>query len=82
MGEVKVQRVDRERGQSGLAATRLASYLPVLLALVLPLAMLTFSYIDVIDDAFISYRHARNLVAGRGLVFNSGEQVDGVTNLS
>ncbi len=34
-----------------------------------------------IDDAFISYRYARNLVEGNGLVFNIGEYVEGYTNL-
>ena len=33
-----------------------------------------------IDDAYISYRYARNLVAGHGLVFNPGEYVEGYTN--
>ena len=32
------------------------------------------------DDAFISYRYARNLATGRGLVFNPGERVEGYTN--
>jgi arabinofuranosyltransferase len=32
------------------------------------------------DDAFISIRYARNLVAGDGLVFNLGERVEGYTN--
>lgn len=35
-----------------------------------------------IDDAFISYRYAQNLVDGHGLVFNRGEYVEGYTNLS
>ena len=35
-----------------------------------------------IDDAYISYRYARNLVEGRGLVFNPGERVEGITNLA
>ncbi len=34
-----------------------------------------------LDDAFISYRYAKNLVAGEGLVFNPGERVEGFTNL-
>lgn len=34
-----------------------------------------------IDDAFISYQYARNLVEGHGLVFNPGEYVEGYTNL-
>ena len=33
------------------------------------------------DDAFISYRYARNLVEGSGLVYNPGERVEGYTNL-
>ena len=32
------------------------------------------------DDAFISFRYARNLVRGNGLVFNVGEAVEGYTN--
>jgi hypothetical protein len=32
------------------------------------------------DDAFISFRYAKNLVAGLGLVYNPGERVEGFTN--
>jgi hypothetical protein len=32
------------------------------------------------DDAFISFRYARNLVRGAGLVMNPGERVEGYTN--
>jgi len=32
------------------------------------------------DDAFISFRYARNLAHGHGLVFNPGERVEGYTN--
>ncbi|MEZ4382454.1 MAG: hypothetical protein R3A79_14050 [Nannocystaceae bacterium] len=32
------------------------------------------------DDAFISFRYARNLVDGLGLVWNPGEAVEGYTN--
>lgn len=32
------------------------------------------------DDAFISYRYAENLRAGKGLVFNPGERVEGFSN--
>src|SRR5262249_46303235 len=34
----------------------------------------------LIDDAFISFRYARNLALGRGLVYNVGERVEGYTN--
>ena len=32
------------------------------------------------DDAFISFRYAKNLVEGKGLVYNEGERVEGYTN--
>ncbi|TNE88778.1 MAG: hypothetical protein EP330_13385 [Deltaproteobacteria bacterium] len=35
---------------------------------------------SVVDDAFISLRYAKNLLAGRGFVFNEGEYVLGITN--
>ena len=33
------------------------------------------------DDAYISYRYARNLADGLGLTFNPGERVEGYSNL-
>ena len=32
------------------------------------------------DDAFVSFRYARNLLEGHGLVFNRGEYVEGYSN--
>lgn len=32
------------------------------------------------EDAYISFRYARNLIEGHGLVFNPGERVEGYTN--
>lgn len=34
----------------------------------------------VSDDAFISFRYAKNLIDGLGLVYNQGESVEGYTN--
>jgi hypothetical protein len=34
------------------------------------------------DDAFISFRYAKNFNAGLGLVFNAGQRVEGYTNFS
>lgn len=34
------------------------------------------------DDVFISLRYAENLAAGRGLVFNPGERVEGYSNFA
>jgi arabinofuranosyltransferase len=40
------------------------------------------TYFFLTDDSFISFRYARNLVHGHGLVFNpGGERVEGYTNL-
>ena len=40
--------------------------------------VLSFRY--TVDDAFISFRYARNWVEGAGLVYNPGERVEGYTN--
>ena len=34
----------------------------------------------MLDDPFISFRYARNLLNGYGLVFNPGERVEGYSN--
>ena len=44
------------------------------------LAWLTSVTWFLTDDAFISFRYVRNLLAGHGLVFNPGEYVEGYTN--
>lgn len=36
---------------------------------------------SMIDDAFISFRYADNLAAGKGLVLNPGQRVEGISNL-
>ncbi len=64
-------------------ASRAASrWVPLLVALV-PYALLVARFDFVTDDAFISFRYARNLAAGHGLVFNPGETdpVEGFSNL-
>src|SRR5512143_302818 len=38
----------------------------------------TLDYLS--DDAFITFRYARNLARGEGLVYNPGERVEGYTN--
>jgi arabinofuranosyltransferase len=41
-----------------------------------------FARYGLMDDAFISFRYARNLLDGQGLVFNPGERVEGYSNLT
>lgn len=56
----------------------------LVIGLVLPMLVLLGSMIRVrsftIDDAYISYRYARNLAHGQGLVYNIGERIEGYTN--
>lgn len=53
----------------------------IALALIV-LALHVRTYFFLTDDSFISFRYARNLVHGQGLVFNpGGERVEGYTNL-
>lgn len=55
---------------------------PLVLATAL-LTTLSFRYwAFTVDDAFISLRYAKHLVAGQGLVFNIGERVEGFTSFT
>jgi hypothetical protein len=60
--------------------------LPRFLSLTLPIAIAVFAIAlrlnagaRTIDDSFITYRYARNILAGNGFVFNPGEPVLGTT---
>ena len=56
----------------------------LLFGLVLPAALLVTSMWRVhaftVDDSYISFRYARNLARGLGLVYNAGERIEGYTN--
>lgn len=72
---------------SGPVARVLArSDVRLMLGLVLPLLVALYEMWQfhgyTIDDAFISFRYARNLIDGHGLVYNLGERVEGYSNLS
>ncbi len=51
-----------------------------LVILLLILMIAAFHRRTPVDDAFISYRYAGNLVEGHGLVWNPGERVEGYSN--
>jgi len=53
-------------------------YAPYWIALLAVLARV-FPFPRTIDDAYITFRYAQNLLAGYGLVFNPGERVLGTT---
>lgn len=49
-------------------------------ALVAGLTLLAWANRFIQDDAFISFRYARQLAEGNGLVWNAGEPIEGYTN--
>jgi hypothetical protein len=59
-------------------ASRLRRWVTFLLALVAVAARIIPGP-RIIDDAYITFRYAQNLTAGRGLVFNLGEPILGTT---
>lgn len=58
--------------------TNLSIFVIPLIILILILHINYFRF--VCDDAFISFRYAKNFVEGHGLVYNIGEKVEGYTN--
>ncbi len=67
-----------------LGGEPLSPRMHLVLGLVLPMALVVVHAYRVwaftIDDAYISFRYARNLAEGHGLVYNIGERVEGYTN--
>jgi arabinofuranosyltransferase len=53
-----------------------------LFASIVFILLIAYAWINrfIQDDAFISFRYAKNFVNGWGLVFNRGERVEGYTN--
>ena len=64
-------------GTNGNSRLGTVSLITILFLLVFHMA--GYAHIDT-DDAYISFRYARNLFRGNGLVFNPGERVEGYTN--
>ena len=54
--------------------------LPLLLLAALLFGYNVHRYYFLSDDSFISFRYARHLAEGHGLVWNSGERIEGYTN--
>ncbi|MHB1006392.1 MAG: hypothetical protein ACYC3S_12255 [Chloroflexota bacterium] len=61
-----------------MKTVRLASWAPYVLACVAILARLRLGPITI-DDAYITFRYARNIAEGMGFVYNPGEHVLGTT---
>ncbi len=53
----------------------------ILTAIIFLILLVHVNYLRfVCDDAFISFRYAKNFIEGHGLVYNIGERVEGYTN--
>jgi arabinofuranosyltransferase len=72
-----------EREEPEHAAPR-SLRLHLVVGLLLPAVLLVVNMARVgvftIDDAYISFRYAKNLARGMGLVYNAGEHIEGYTN--
>src|ERR1700682_4502729 len=59
-----------------LGSNRLSSFSAPLFFIALALLLgAIFRYPLVIDDPYITYRYAQNLISGNGFVFNAGEHI-------
>jgi len=67
------------RGVSAITTSKLAVYI---ISCLIFLVMVIPFYGHIVDDAYITFRYAKNFVDGHGLVFNPGEKVEGYTNFS
>ncbi len=81
-----VSRAARSSAADAPAAARGLTHAPVVLPLALLLLLATRVTLGVMqplasEDAYITFRYARMLVSGHGLVFNPGEAVMGFTSL-
>lgn len=75
---------EKTEQEPGERAAPLPPAAHLVVGLVLPLVLLAVFMgrfrEHTVDDAYISYRYARNLARGLGLVFNEGERIEGYTN--
>ena len=72
------------RGIDRLVGLQVSRRIHLLVGLVAPALALLWNMIRnspfTIDDSYISFRYARNLADGLGLVYNAGEHIEGYTN--
>lgn len=72
-------RLQRDPKKRDAWATPRTTHRIVVFAIIMGV-LFAWSEKSLYDDAFISFRYAKNLLAGNGLVFNIGERVEGYTN--
>ncbi len=69
---------------SDASTTDSKNRLPNILVAISPylvyLVILYYVFAMTVDDAYITFRYAHNIIAGHGPVFNVGERVEGFTS--
>jgi hypothetical protein len=63
-----------------LPATPRTDAIILLAAAAILVVLIRTTWFHLVDDAYISFRYARNIVDGVGAVFNPGERVEGYSN--
>jgi type IV secretory pathway TrbD component len=67
-----------------ITGARIPREMALLFGLIMPAMLLAVNMWKVhpftVDDSYISFRYARNLARGLGLVYNEGERIEGYTN--
>ncbi len=66
----------------GARTLRIVPRLALVLTMALALRVHWMSFVAPHDDAYITFRYVENLFAGKGLVYNEGERVFGVSTPS
>ncbi len=72
--------IDNEKSYGLLTAEFRAVWLTLAFCLIVQAAYSAIIHPWMLDDAFITFRYAENIVAGNGAVYNAGERVEGYTS--
>ncbi len=76
LSSINLASAEAERGSQN----RHAATISLLVSVVLSARLIGFYVRHIYDDAFITFRYAENLAAGKGFVYNVGERVLGTTS--
>ena len=61
---------------------RRTTYHVLIISLFFSFLLISLNWGEIIDDAYIFFRYARNLASGYGYVYNRGEHVEGTTSVT
>ncbi len=77
----RIKVTEQEDTRSKFYVMKRIDFSILIISILLLILILHINYFRfVCDDAFISFRYAKNFIEGHGLVYNIGERVEGYTN--